>query len=77
VAANRLVDAWVGGDRAAARKLASRAVSDQLFSESPPAQTPAALPCRLVADLAVFVCSYPIAEHAELSIFVEGGASAG
>jgi hypothetical protein len=30
-----------------------------------------------VADLAVFVCSYPIAEHAELSIFVEGGASAG
>ena len=76
VAANRLVAAWVRGDRAAARNLASSAVGDRLFSESPPAHTPAALPCRL-ADLAVFVCSYPLAEHAELSIFVQGGASAG
>jgi Domain of unknown function (DUF4232) len=76
VAADRLVDAWVRGDRAAARKLASAAVTDRLFSESPPAQTPAALPCRL-ADPAVFVCSYPIAVRAELTIVVEGGASAG
>jgi hypothetical protein len=77
VAADRLVAAWLRGDRAAARKLTSRAVTEQLFSESPPAQRPVALPCRLVADLAVFVCSYPVAERAELSIFVEGGASAG
>ena len=60
----------------AARRLASAAVTDRLFSESPPAQTPAALPCRL-ADPAVFVCSYPIAVRAELTIVVEGGASAG
>jgi Protein of unknown function (DUF4232) len=78
VAADRLVAAWVGGDRAAAGKLTtSRAVTDRLFSESPPAERPAVLPCRLVADLAVFVCSYPVAKRAELSLFVEGGASAG
>jgi len=76
VAADRLVDAWVRGDRVAARKLAGLAVVDRLFDESPPARTPAALPCRL-ADLALFVCSYPIAERAELTIIVEGGASAG
>jgi len=76
VAADRLVAAWVRGDRVAARNLAGGAVTDRLFSESPPAQTPAALPCRL-ADLAVFVCSYPIAERSELTIIVEGGASAG
>jgi Protein of unknown function (DUF4232) len=76
VAADRLVDAWMRGDRAAARKLASGAVTDRLFGEAPPAQAPAALPCRL-ADLAVFVCSYPLAERAELTVVVEGGASAG
>ena len=76
VAADRLVDAWVRGDRSAARKLAGEAVTNRLFVESPPARTPAALPCRL-ADLALFVCSYPIAERAELTIIVEGGASAG
>jgi hypothetical protein len=76
VVANRLVDAWMRGDRVAARKLASRTVSDRLFSESRPAQTPAALPCRL-ADLTVYVCSYRLAEHAELTIIVQGGASAG
>jgi hypothetical protein len=69
--------AWVGGDRTAARNLTSQAVTDRLFSESPPAHLPTALPCRLVPNLAVFVCSYAIAEGAELSIFVEGGASAG
>jgi hypothetical protein len=77
VAADRLVAAWVGGDRTAARNLTSQAVTDRLFSESPPAHLPAALPCRPVPNLAVFVCSYPIGEGAELSIFVEGGASAG
>jgi Protein of unknown function (DUF4232) len=76
--ADRLVAAWLGGDRAAAGKLTtSPAVTDRLFSESPPAERPAVLPCRLVADRAVFVCSYPVAERAELSLFVEGGASAG
>ena len=77
VAADRLVAAWVGGDRAAARNLAGLAVTDRLFSESPPAHAPAALPCRLVPDPATYVCSYPLAPHAELSVFVEGGASAG
>jgi hypothetical protein len=76
VAADRLVAAWVRGDRVAAGELTSRQVTDRLFSQSPPARTPVALPCRL-ADLGVFVCSYPVAERAELSIFVRGGASAG
>jgi hypothetical protein len=73
---DRLVDAWVRGDRVAARNLAGEAATTRLFSESPPDRTPAAVPCRL-ADPAVFVCSYPIAERAELTILVEGGASAG
>ena len=76
VAANRLVDAWMRGDQVAARKLTGQTVTDRLFSESPPAKTPAALPCRL-AHPAVYVCSYPLAEHAELTIIVQGGASAG
>ena len=76
VAADRLVAAWLGGDRAAARKLTSQAVTEQLFAESPPAKRPVALPCR-PADLGLYVCSYPIAEHAELSVFVVGGASVG
>jgi hypothetical protein len=76
VAADRLVAAWLGGDRAAARKLTSQAVTQQLFGESPPAKRPVAEPCRL-ADLGLYVCSYPIAEHAELSVFVVGGASVG
>jgi hypothetical protein len=77
MAADRLVAAWVGGDRAAARNLAGLAVTDRLFSESPPAHAPAALPCRLVPDPATYVCSYPVAPHAELSVLVEGGASVG
>jgi hypothetical protein len=77
VAADRLVAAWVDGDRAAARNLTGLAVTDRLFSESPRAHAPAALPCRLVPDPATYVCSYPLAPHAELSVFVEGGASAG
>jgi hypothetical protein len=76
VAADRLVAAWMAGDRAAARKLTSQAVTEQLFGESPPAHRPVAEPCRL-ADLGLYVCSYPFAEHAALSVFVVGGASAG
>jgi hypothetical protein len=77
VAADRLVAAWLRGDRAAAGQLTTPAVVGRLFAEAPPASAPQPLPCRLVADQAVFVCSYPIAERAELSLFVEGGASAG
>ena len=76
IAADRLVAAWLGGDRTAARKLTSQAVTDQLFAESPPAQPPVTEPCRLF-DLGVFVCSYHVAEHAELTTIVRGGASAG
>jgi hypothetical protein len=76
VAADRLVDAWVRGDRAAARRLAGGTVTDRLFGEAPPARTPAPLPCRL-ANPGVFVCSYPFADRAELTVVVEGGASAG
>jgi hypothetical protein len=76
VAADRLVDAWVRGDRVAARNLTSRAVTDQLFSNAPPAQLPMARPCRLF-DLGVFTCGYHVAEHAELTIVVRGGASVG
>jgi hypothetical protein len=76
VAADRLVAAWLEGDQAAARKLTSQAVTDRLFSESPPDHRPVAQPCRL-ADLGVFACSYPLAKRAELSVFVVGGASAG
>jgi hypothetical protein len=77
VAADRLVAAWLGGDRAAARKVTtSQVVIEQLFAESPPAHRPLAQPCRL-ADLGLYVCSYPLADHAELSVFVVGGASVG
>jgi hypothetical protein len=76
VAADRLVAAWLGGDRAAARKVATQAVTDRLFGQSPPAHKPAAQPCRLV-DLGVFLCSYPLTAPNELSVWVKGGASAG
>jgi hypothetical protein len=76
VAADRLVAAWLGGDRTAARKLTSQAVTDQLFAESPPAHPPVTEPCRLF-DLGVFVCSYHVAKNAELTTIVRGGASAG
>ena len=65
-----------GGDRAAARKVATQAVTDRLFGQSPPAHKPAAQPCRLV-DLGVFLCSYPLTAPNELSVWVKGGASAG
>jgi Protein of unknown function (DUF4232) len=77
LAADRLVAAWLRGDRPAAHNLAGLGVTARLFEQSPPGYTPATLPCRLVPDLALYVCSYTIAERAELSVFVEGGASAG
>jgi hypothetical protein len=76
VAADRLVAAWMDGDRAAARSVASQSVTDRLFSEPPPAKRPAAQPCRL-AQLGVFLCSYPLAAPNELSVWVKGGASVG
>jgi hypothetical protein len=76
LAADRLVAAWLGGDRVAADRFTSQAVTQRLFSESPPAKRPLAEPCRLV-DLGVFVCSYHIADHFELTVLVRGGASAG
>jgi hypothetical protein len=76
LAADQLVDAWVRADRAAAGKLTSQAVVARLFAEDPPAAAPKALPCRLAAP-GTFVCSYPLAERAELTLIVAGGASAG
>ncbi len=76
VAADHLVDAWMRADTAAARQLAGRTVTDRLFSEPPPAKAPGPQPCRL-AQPAMYVCSYTLAEHAELTVIVEGGASAG
>jgi hypothetical protein len=76
VAADRLVAAWMRGDRAAAGQLTGRAVTDQLFSNAPPARQPKARPCRL-SELGMFVCGYHVAEHAELTVVVRGGASAG
>ena len=77
IAADRLLAAWLGGDRAAADKLTtSRSVTERLFSEPPPAKRPTVLPCRLV-DLGLYLCSYPLAEPNELNLWVKGGASVG
>jgi Protein of unknown function (DUF4232) len=76
LAADRLVAAWMDGDRAAARSVASQTVTDRLFREPPPARRPAAQSCRLV-QLGVYLCSYPLAAPNELSVWVKGGASAG
>jgi Protein of unknown function (DUF4232) len=77
VAADRLVAAWLRGDRAAAGKLATRpTVTERLFSESPPADKPGADPCRLV-DLGLYLCSYRLTPPNELNVWVTGGASVG
>ena len=77
LAADRLVAAWLGGDRAAAGKLAtSPTVTERLFSESPPAHKPGAHPCRLV-DLGLYLCSYRLTPPNELNVWVTGGASVG
>jgi len=77
VAADRLLAAWLGGDRAAADTLTiSRSVTERLFSEPSPAKRPVVLPCRLV-DLGLYLCSYPLAQPTELNVWVKGGASVG
>jgi hypothetical protein len=75
-AADRLVAAWLGGDRVAAGTLTSQAVTQRLFSESPPAKRPVTEPCRLTGP-GEFVCGYHVADHFELTFIVRGGASAG
>jgi hypothetical protein len=77
VAADRLVAAWLRGDRAAAGKLTTGpAVTERLFSESPPAHKPGTHPCRLV-DLGLYLCSYRLTPPNELNVWVTGGASVG
>jgi hypothetical protein len=77
VAANRLIDAWMRHDPAAAGRLTrDEPPIDLLFSEAAPSTAPKAVPCRPTAR-GIFVCSYILAPNAELSIVVEGGASAG
>lgn len=77
MAADRLVAAWLSGDRTAAAKLTtSPSVNERLFSEQPPGKWPAVLPCRLV-DLGLYRCSYPLGQPNELNIWVKGGASVG
>jgi Protein of unknown function (DUF4232) len=77
VAADRLVAAWLRGDRAAAGKLTtSPTIIERLFSESPPAHKPGAHPCRLV-DLGLYLCSYRLTPPNELNVWVTGGASVG
>jgi hypothetical protein len=77
VAADRLVTAWLGGDRTAAEKLTtSRAVTERLFRETPAAKRPAVVPCRLV-DPGLYLCSYRLTPPNELNVWVTGGASAG
>jgi hypothetical protein len=75
-AADRLVAAWLGGDRLAAGTLTSQAVTQQLFRNTPPDRQPRSQPCRQV-DLGLYLCSYPLAQPNELSVWVQGGASAG
>jgi hypothetical protein len=75
VAADRLVTAWLDGDKSAARKLTTTAVVDQLFAETPPEEQPPALPCSLY-EPGVFACAYTLAERAEMVLVVRGGASA-
>ena len=77
VAADRLVDAWVRADKAAAAKVATKAVVTRLFSADRSGQDPKPGSCRLVKP-AQFICSYPLSPgQSELSLVVEGGASVG
>jgi hypothetical protein len=77
VAADRLVAAWLRGDRAAAGKLTiSPTVTERLFSVTPATKRPGVLPCRLV-ELGLFLCSYRLTPPNELNVWVTGGASVG
>jgi hypothetical protein len=76
-AADRLVDAWIQHDSTTANQLTRNGTPNEvLFGQSAPATPPEAIPCRLFT-LGRFACSYVLAPHAQLSIIVEGGASAG
>jgi hypothetical protein len=76
VAADRLVAAWVAADRAAAANVATKAVVARLFSADRSGEDPKPGSCRLVKP-AQFICSYPLSADTDLSLVVEGGASAG
>jgi hypothetical protein len=77
VAADRLVDAWMRHDSAAAGQLTrDESPIEVLFSEQAPTTTPEAIPCRLLSP-GRFACSYTLAPRAQLTIIVAGGASAG
>jgi hypothetical protein len=77
VAADRLVQAWMRHDSAAAGQLTrDEAPIEVLFSERAPTTAPEAIPCRLFGP-GQFACSYTLSPHAQLTIIVAGGASAG
>jgi len=77
VAADRLVQAWMRHDSAAAGQLTrDESPIEVLFSHRAPTTAPKAIPCRLLSP-GRFACSYTLAPHAQLTIVVAGGASAG
>jgi hypothetical protein len=77
VAADRLVQAWMRHDSAAAGQLTrDESPIEVLFSHRAPTTAPEAIPCRLLSP-GRFACSYTLAPHAQLTIVVAGGASAG
>jgi hypothetical protein len=77
VAADRLVQAWMRHDSAAAGQLTrDESPIEVLFSHPAPTTAPAAIPCRLFSP-GQFACSYTLAPHAQLTIIAAGGASAG
>jgi hypothetical protein len=77
VVADRLLRAWMRHDTVAAGRLVSNvATMEALFSEEAPTSAPETIPCR-PAGLGLFACSYTLSSHAELTVVVGGGASAG
>jgi hypothetical protein len=77
VAADRLVQAWMRHDSAAAGQLTrDESPIEVLFSHRAPTTAPKAIPCRLLSP-GRFACPYTLAPQAQLTIIVEGGASAG
>jgi energy-coupling factor transporter ATP-binding protein EcfA2 len=67
----------VAADRGAAAKVATKTVVARLFSADRSSQEPGRGSCRL-AKPALFICSYPLSPgQSELSLVVQGGASAG
>jgi hypothetical protein len=77
VAADRLVRAWMRHDTVAAGQLVRNgATMEAMFSEHAPTSEPEAIPCRPVGG-GLFACSYTLSPHAELTVLVAGGASAG